>query len=303
MLPDTTPPERSTRAISATAGRGAGKQCRPAKLTTRSTAPSANGSDETSGQAEAPPGRRHRASRRRPASSRASPGRCRRQDRYALPRPQATKRHAATARHVEHYRARWQRADLGRRPRTGATGCCPRSRQPRRPSRECSTDRRRRSPTAGRRPRSGRSVSPHPTRSGERSISGGTPNASTRSTAIGRTRRQSRLTSRLIALDRATVQPAVLHEPRPVGLDHRQRVQVAEQDSARLLSPSRATASLSTNASSTSRSTCARAAAITWSWTRENTRPGFMPASTPRLSRRATPASRCSSRNRSIARW
>ena len=112
--------------------------------------------------------------------------------------------------------------------------------------------------------------------SSERSTSRGMAKASTRSTAIGRTLRHSALTSRLIALERAHGQPAVLHEPGPVGLDRAQGVEVAEQVEGDLVVAVRhGGAILSTNASSTSRSTCARAAAMTWSWTSEKTSPGF----------------------------
>ncbi len=98
-------------------------------------------------------------------------------------------------------------------------------------------------------------------------------------------------------------EPAVLHEPGAVGLDRGERVQVAEQVEGDLGVAVGQGAGLLTKASSTRRSTCARAAPITWSWTREKTSPGFIPWSMPRLSRRATPPSMCSSRKRSIACW
>ena len=153
-------------------------------------------------------------------------------------------------------------------------------------------DQRRAAPSSGR-----------PTRSGARSISG-TPQASTRSTASGRTLRHKPFTSRLIALERCDGEPAVLHEP------GRGRPRSRTARTGRTAGPARpccrrraARATLSTNASSTSRSTCARAARdhVVLDW--EKTWPGFILWSMPRLSRRATPASMCSSRNRSIASW
>ena len=92
-----------------------------------------------------------------------------------------------------------------------------------------------------------------------------------------------------------------------VGLDRREREQVAQQREGRRVSPSWTLRTLSTNASSTSRSTCALTAATTRGpWTRENTSPGFMspvdaalePPGDPRqhVLLAGTGASRCCSR-------
>ncbi len=70
-----------------------------------------------------------------------------------------------------------------------------------------------------------------------------------------------------------------------------------------MLSLSTMAAVFSTKASSTSRSTCARPAAITWSWTRLKISTVSIPLSMPRFSRLATPERMCSSRQRNIASW
>ena len=96
------------------------------------------------------------------------------------------------------------------------------------------------------------------------------PSASTRSTASGRTLRHRLLTSRLIAFERCTVsRPCSMNHARSASIV-RQREEVAEQaegDPVALGSSAGRSRTRSTNASSTSRSTWALAAAITWSWT------------------------------------
>ena len=119
--------------------------------------------------------------------------------------------------------------------------------------------------------------------------------------ASGRSLRHRPLIRRLIALDRAAGEPAVLHEPGPVRLDAAQRVQVAEQLERDLEvavlepAPCRRTppAPAARRARGPPRSR--------GPGHREKTSPGFISSSMPRLSRRATPASMCSSRKRSIA--